>query len=93
MSQNMKVWFGNLNLDSISGPNAYFSKPIFASAQAGRFEYHEAYKQNIFRSASSSITRVGRNQKNNGKVSNSNNLLYPASTCTLIVKRAQDSPR
>ena len=34
---------------NISGPGAYFSKPIFALkpwAQAGHFEYHEAYKQN-----------------------------------------------
>ena len=45
------VWrpeFGHI-LVNISGPNAYFSKPIFALkpwAQVGRFEYHEAYKQN-----------------------------------------------
>ena len=45
------VWrpqFGHV-LVNISGPNAYFSKPIFALkpwAQDGRFEYHEAYKQN-----------------------------------------------
>ena len=45
------VWrpeFGHI-LVNISGPYAYFSKPIFALkpwAQAGRFEYHEAYKRN-----------------------------------------------
>ena len=36
-------------LDNISGPNAYFSKTIFALkpwAQASCFEYHEAYKRN-----------------------------------------------
>ena len=38
-------------LANISGPGAYFSKPIFAlkpCAQAGRFKYHEPYKQNNF---------------------------------------------
>ena len=39
----------------------------------------------IFRSASSSITRVGRNQKKKGNVSNSNNLLSPASNRTLVL--------
>ena len=38
---------------NISGPDAYFSKPIFALkpwARAGRFEYHEPYNQkNFFR--------------------------------------------
>ena len=36
---------------NISGPDAYFSKPIFALkpwAQAGRFEYHEPYNQKTF---------------------------------------------
>ena len=36
-------------LANISGPFAYFSKPIFALkpwAQAGRFEYHEPHKRN-----------------------------------------------
>ena len=38
-------------LANISGPVAYFSKPIFALkpwAQAGCFEYHEPYKRNKF---------------------------------------------
>ena len=38
-------------LANISGPDAFFSKPFFALkpwAQAGRFEYHEAHKQNNF---------------------------------------------
>ena len=38
-------------LANISGPSAYFSKLIFAlkpCAQAGRFKYHEPYKQNNF---------------------------------------------
>ena len=36
---------------NILGPDAYFSKPIFAlkpSAQAGRFEYNEPYKRKTF---------------------------------------------
>ena len=36
---------------NIFGPNAYFSKPIFALkpwAQAGHFEYHEAHNRNNF---------------------------------------------
>ena len=36
---------------NISGPDAYFSKPIFALkpwAQAGRFEYNEPYKRKTF---------------------------------------------
>ena len=36
---------------NISGPDAYFSKPIFALkpwAQAGRFEYHEPNNRNNF---------------------------------------------
>ena len=45
------VWqpdFGHILAD-ISGLGQYFLKPIFALkpwAQAGRFEYHEAYKLN-----------------------------------------------
>ena len=38
-------------LANISGPVAYFSKPIFALkpwAQAGHFEYHKPYKRNKF---------------------------------------------
>ena len=38
-------------LANISGPGAYFSKPIFALkpwVQAGRFEYHEPYNQKNF---------------------------------------------
>ena len=38
-------------LANISGPGAYFSKPIFVlkpCAQAGRFEYHKPQKQNNF---------------------------------------------
>ena len=38
-------------LANISGPGAYFSKPIFALkpyAQAGWFKYREPYKQNEF---------------------------------------------
>ena len=45
--------------------------------------------QLIFRSASSSIDPVGEKKKNNEKVSNSNNLLSPASTCPLV----RDGPR
>ena len=38
----------------------------------------------VFRSASSSIDPVGEKKKNE-KVSNSNNLLSPASTCTMVL--------
>ena len=40
-----------LILVNIMGPNVHFSNPIFALkpwAQAGRFKYHEPYKQNNF---------------------------------------------
>ena len=45
------VWLPEFRhkLFNISGPGAYFSKPIFALkpwAQAGRFEYHKPYKWN-----------------------------------------------
>ena len=38
-------------LVNISGPSAYFSKPIFALkpwVQAGCFEYHEPYNRNSY---------------------------------------------
>ena len=47
-NQTFKFWHIFIN---ILGPDAYFSKPIFALkpwAQAGRFEYNEPYKRKTF---------------------------------------------
>ena len=39
------------------------------------------------------LAHVKKKKKTNEKVSNSNNLLSPASTCTLILEIVPDSPR
>ena len=86
-------------LTNISGSNAYISKPIASLkpwAQAGRFEYHEPYKQENFFSTGKGVlsnfqricgwSKTLRNQK----ILFSPYLLFPRATFPSWPKRSNE---